>query len=295
MSFVPKICPNSQCLLTAKPGSAHFIKKGYHYVRRLNQKFKKYQCKNCGRYFSSRTFKADYRHKKMDLNKLFAKLLIEGNSLRGIGRTLGLTYNNTYKKFLWFKKLVETEKMKLRYSAEELQFDELESIHHTKCKPLSLILVANEKYQLLSAKVADMPAKGRLAEFSRKKYGMRKNERASKLREAFTEVLAGLKASPQSIKSDAHPVYKKIVHEYFPESVYEQHARKPNKNKLQERLHEKLHKKQFDPIFIINHTCARLRDRTKRLARRNWCTTKKVENLQLHLDIFVMMQFGLEL
>lgn len=222
-------------------------------------------------------------------------MLIEGNSLRGIGRTLGLTYNNTYKKFLWFKKLVEADKMKLRYSAEELQFDELESIHHTKCKPLSLVLVVNEKYQLLTAKVAEIPAKGRLAEFSRRKYGMRKNERAQKIREAFAEVLTGLKAPPLSIKSDAHPVYKKIVNEYFSGSAYEQYSRKPNKNKLRERLHEKLHKKRYDPLFVINQTCALLRDRTKRLARRNWCTTKKVENLQLQLDIFVMMQFGVEL
>lgn len=222
-------------------------------------------------------------------------MLVEGNSLRGIGRTLGLTYNNTYKKFLWFKKLVAAEKLKLRHHAEELQFDELESIHHTKCKPLSLILVANEKYQLLAAKVAEVPAKGRLAEFSRRKYGLRKNERTQKLHEAFTEVLEGLVAPPLRIKSDAHPVYRKIVEEHFSNCVYEQHIRKPDKRKLQERLHEKLHKKQFDPIFLINHTCARLRDRTRRLARRNWCTTKKVENLQLHLDIYVMMQFEVEL
>ena len=92
-----------------------------------------------------------------------------------IGRPVvsSFTYNNTYKKFLWFRKLVEEEKQKLSYSAETLQFDELETIHHTKCKPLNIVLVINEKYQLLVAKVAEMPAKGRLAEFSRKKYGIR--------------------------------------------------------------------------------------------------------------------------
>ena len=106
----------------------------------------------------------------MDLNPIFVRLLSEGNSLRGIGRILGLTYHNTYRKFLWFKRLVEEHQKSLRFSAEEIQFDELETIHHTKCKPLNLILVLNEKYQLISAKVAEMPAKGRLAEFSRKKY-----------------------------------------------------------------------------------------------------------------------------
>jgi hypothetical protein len=46
----------------------------------------------------------------MDLNPIFARLLSEGNSLRGISRILGLTYYNTYKKFLWLKTQVEVQK-----------------------------------------------------------------------------------------------------------------------------------------------------------------------------------------
>jgi len=289
MSYSPTHCPDLKCQ------GRVFIKKGFYVVRRINQKFRKFQCKTCNRYFSSRTFKADYRHKKMDLNPIFARLLSEGNSLRGIGRILGLTYHNTYKKFLWFKRLVEEHQKSLRFSAEEIQFDELETIHHTKCKPLNLILVLNEKYQLISAKVAEMPAKGRLAEFSRKKYGPRKNEQKEKLHEAFTEVLARLKIKPLRVKSDAHPVYRKIVETYFSGCEYQQFVQKKKKDKMRERMHEKINKKQFDPIFAINHKCAVLRDRIKRLVRRNWCTTKKVANLQLHLDIFISIQAGMKI
>lgn len=289
MSYYPAHCPNTNC------SSTHFIKKGFHYVRRLNQKFRKYQCKVCFRYFSSRTFKADYRHKKMDLNPIFAKLLAEGNSLRGVSRILGLTYYNTYKKFLWFKNLVEEHKKSLTFSAREIQFDEMESIHHTKCKPLSLVVVLNEKYQIMSAKVAEIPAKGRLAEFSRKKYGLRKNERVQKLCEAFDEVSERLTNRPMFIKSDAHPVYRKIVESYFPDCLYRQFSRKSKKDKLRERMHENLHKKRYDPIFVVNHKCAVLRDRIKRLVRRNWCTTKKVENLQLHLDLLICLHSGMKI
>jgi len=172
----------------------------------------------------------------MDLNPIFSKLLAEGNSIRGISRILGLTYYNTYKKFLWFKNLVAEHKKSLTFSAREIQFDEMESIHHTKCKPLSLVVVLNEKYQLMSAKVAEIPAKGRLAEFSRKKYGLRKNERIQKLREAFDEVSAQLTNKPMFIKSDAHPVYRKIVESYFPEKQKRQtagkNARKPTQEKV---------------------------------------------------------------
>jgi len=289
MSYSPTRCPDLNC------SGRVFIKKGFHVVLRLNQKFRKFQCKSCDRYFSSRTFKADYRHKKMDLNPIFARLLSEGNSLRGISRILGLTYFNTYKKFLWFKGLVDEHQKSLRFSAEEIQFDELETIHHTKCKPINIILVLNEKYQLISAKVAEMPAKGRLAEFSRKKYGPRKNEQKEKLNKAFSEVQIRLTNSPLRVKSDAHPVYRKIVEKHFPDSKYQQFIRKKKKDKMRERMHEKLFKKQFDPIFAINHKCAVLRDRIKRLVRRNWCTTKKVENLQLHLDIFISMQAGMKI
>lgn len=231
----------------------------------------------------------------MDLNPIFAKLLAEGNSLRGISRILGLTYYNTYKKFLWFKKLVDEHKKSLRFSAKEIQFDEMESIHHTKCKPLSLVVVLNEKYQMMSAKVAEIPAKGRLAEFSRKKYGLRKNERIQKLCEAFDEVSERLTSRPIIIKSDAHPVYRKIVKSYFPDCLYKQFARKNKKDKLRERMHENLHKKRYDPIFVVNHKCAVLRDRIKRLVRRSWCTTKKVENLQLHLDLLICLHSGMKI
>lgn len=231
----------------------------------------------------------------MDLNPIFAKLLSEGNSLRGISRILGLTYYNTYKKFLWFKNIVEEHQKSLRFSAEELQFDELETIHHTKCKPLNLVIVLNEKNQLMSAKVAEMPAKGRLAEFSRRRYGLRKNERVQKLQEAFAEVTERLINRPRLIKSDAHPVYRKIVQKYFSDCSYQQFVRKKEKNKLRERMHEKLNKKRYDPIFKVNHKCAILRDRIKRLVRRSWCTTKKVENLQLHLDLLISVHSGMKI
>jgi hypothetical protein len=67
----------------------------------------------------------------------------------------------------------------------------LETIHHTKCKPLNIVLVINKKYQLMSAKVA------------------------------FNEVCHRLTNQPSLIKSDAHPVYRKVVESFFPDCQYE--------------------------------------------------------------------------
>ena len=225
----------------------------------------------------------------MDKNLLFVKMLIEGNSIRGISRMIGLTYKNTYNKFLWFRSLVEEEKKKLSYQAKKLQIDELETFHHTKCKPLSVVMVVNENHQLLEAKVAEMPAKGKLAAFSRKKYGYRKDERKEKISEALRSVKEKLKQSPVLIESDANPAYPNQVARYFSGVKFIQYNQsKKEKHRLS--LHETLHKKKFDPLFAVNHKCALLRRRLSRLARRTWCTTKKPENLQLHLDIFMVTQ-----
>ena len=289
MSFAPKTCPSLNCQFHQNPGG-YFIKKGFFTIKRLNQKVRKYQCTHCRKVFSSRTTKPDYRHKKMDLNFKLAKLLVEGNSLRSASRILGLSYSSTYQKFLWLKKVIDTKKGRLQFKAKTLQFDELESIHHTKCKPLSIALIVNENHELLSAQVAEMPAKGRLAEFSRNKYGPRIDERTEKLKTAFSEVRSRLEKLPLVLESDQRPGYRKVVEELLPEPIYNQYNRS-KKERLQARLHEKSQKKRFDPLFAINHKCALLRSQIKRLTRRSWCTTKKPENLQLHLDLFIIMQF----
>ena len=288
MSFAPKKCPDNNCPFNLN-SNGKFIKKGHFYIKCLNQYVRKFQCKACLKIFSSRTFKIDYRHKRMIDNVMFVKLLTEGNSIRGIGRILNFTYKNAYNKFLWFKSLVEVEKAKLRFEAESLQIDELETYHHTKCKPLSVVLVVNNKHKLLEAKVAEMPAKGKLAEFSRKKYGYRKDERKQKLAEALESVKSKLQNRPKTISSDANPSYPNQVSRYFAGVRFIQHNQS-KKEKHRDKLHETLHKKEFDPLFAVNHKCALLRRRINRLARKTWCATKKIENLQLHLDLFIVSQ-----
>ncbi|HXH76731.1 MAG TPA: hypothetical protein VNJ08_17305, partial [Bacteriovoracaceae bacterium] len=48
-----------------------------------------------------------------------------------------------------------------------------------------------------------------------------------------------------------------------------------------------LKKVRFDPLFMVNHTCALLRANVNRLIRKTWCTTKDPARLKDHLDVFV--------
>jgi len=228
----------------------------------------------------------------MDLNSKLADLLARGHSLRDCARTLGMTYRNTYLKFLWLAEQSRIKNSVVRYSAQVIQFDELETIHHTKCKPLSISLMVSENYELLEAKVAEIPAKGRLAEFSRKKYGPRQDQSRAAMTECFESLKSKLINHPIKMMSDAKPSYGFFVKKYFRGCMHEVHNR-CEKERHRDRLHEKLEKKQFDPMFAVNQKCAKLRASVRRLTRRSWCTTKKVENLQGHLEIFMAQSRGL--
>lgn len=289
MSYHPTHCSHPQCKNHRNSGGT-FIKKGFFKIRRINQTVRRFQCKSCGRTFSSRSFKPDYGHKKMDLNDKLRKLLVEGSSLRACSRILGMTYNNTCAKFHWLMAQARLQKEVLKYQAQTLYFDEMETIHHTKCKPLSIGVVVNDKYQILSLQVAEMPAKGRLAAFSVQKYGPRRDDREKMIEEMLREVQSKLILAPVEIKSDAKSSYAKHVRNCFPKALYETHSR-AQKDRHRDRLHEKLHKKIYDPLFALNQRCAKLRSDIRRLTRRSWCTTKKPENLQGHLDLYLVSQF----
>lgn len=288
MPFSPKTCANSSCPFAKSPGGV-FHRKGFFKTKRTNSVFRRYMCVSCKKYFSSRTFAPDYRQKKKDLNPLLSKLLTEGQTIRAAARTIGMTYRNTYNKFLWLARQAKSYRESLKLDASTLYFDEMETIEHTKCKPVSILLLVNENYRILEAKVAQMPAKGRLAAFSRKKYGRRQDLRSKAIRDAFRFTFSKLNSPPKLVLSDAKPSYKPMVKEFFSEARHLVHSRE-DKDRHRDRLHERYHKKLFDPMFVINQRCAKLRSDIRRLTRRSWCTTKKVENLQLHLDLYLANQ-----
>ena len=203
-----------------------------------------------------------------------------------------MTYKNTFEKFLWLGKQAKEYKDKLKLEATLTIFiDEMETIEHTKCKPVSILMIVNAKMEILEAKAAIMPAKGRLANFSVKKYGKRIDDRNFVLRETLEDIKNKLPSPPIFILSDAKPSYATCIREYFPEARHDVHCRaQKEKDRHRDRLHEFEGKRRYDPMFKLNQRCAKLRSDIKRLVRRSWCTTKKIENLQLHLDLYIQQQ-----
>ena len=162
----------------------------------------------------------------------------------------------------------------------------MESIEHTKLKPLTIPLCVSEDFKILGLNVGRIPAKGHLAEVSRRKYGVRENEREKALRELFAELKNQLKVLPQTITTDSHPLYPKLIKEYFPQAKHILVVSRAMKEKKRELIHQKSAKKIFDPIFALNQRCAKIRSDVRRMTRRSWCTTKSIENLKKHLGLY---------
>ena len=166
-----------------------------------------------------------------------------------------------------------------------IQFDELITIEHTKCKPLAVSMaVAEKSRKIIGFRVSQTPATGHLARISRKKYGYRPDCRLEGMNDLFKQLKSTL--SPKiSIKSDECPFYHGVVKRYFPQANYVQH----HSHKSSVAGQGELKKVWKDPLFYINHTFAMLRANINRLVRKTWCTTKKVSRLIDHLTIYMWM------
>jgi hypothetical protein len=166
----------------------------------------------------------------------------------------------------------------------EMEFDDLETIEHSKYKPVSVLLAVEAgTRRILGFRVASMPAKGLLSKKAFKKYGRRKDERSPRRKELFRE-LAPVLADGAIIRSDSNPYYRKDVKEFFPKCHHVQILGVRGALTGQGELKKTF----FDPIFSLNHTCAMFRANVARLIRKTWCTTKKIERLNDHLAIYAV-------
>ena len=208
-----------------------------------------------------------------------------GISQRRCAELLHLDRKTVVKKFLFLSLEAEFFLRKLNLSwprADTIEFDDLETIEHTKLKPLSVTLAVEHKTRrILGVEVSRMPAKGLLAEEARKRYGPRTDERA----EGRERLLSGLKClvtEEPVFKSDRNPHYEADVKRKFPNARHLRYKGRRARDQGQDELKEG----GFDPLFSLNHTCAMLRANINRLFRKTWCTTKQSERLYCHLVLY---------
>ena len=265
----------------------NFVKAGF-YRRKDDAKWiQRFRCKNCQKHFSRATHNLACGQKKRRFNARLFKLLASGVSQRRSARILGLNKNTIKGKLLFLSKVAALKQERLLnsiapHSLSEVQFDDLITTEHTKLKPLSVSCAVEEKSRLiLGTKVSSIPAFGLLAAKSRQKYGKRKNQHPAQFR-ALLRDIHPLVSPEATFKSDEHKTYPLVLKKVFPRAKHTSY--KGGRGCVTGQ--GELKRKNFDPLFSINHVYAMLRANINRLFRRTWCTTKDPTMLQHHLNIY---------
>ena len=261
------------------------VKRGHYH--RPGSKIQRFQCKSCYRSFCEHIHSDWYREKKPYLRRAIFLDLSGGKTLRRLAVHLQISRTTVARKFVKLgalcKKLAKRD-LQILPQLSELQFDDLETFCHSKCKPLSVsIAVQPQTRRILGLEVSVMPAKGRLVHLARKKYGPRADERSLGRQKLFTE-LKEITREDVSILSDMNPHYPADIKKYFPEGT---HTTTRGRRGCVVGQGE-LKSGGWDPLFSLNHTCAMLRANMSRLFRRTWNTTKLKERLEAHLWIYVL-------
>ena len=270
-------------------GKRHVRKYGKFRRKSDSKVIQRYVCLICEKTFSSACNNPAYKQNKRRLNFKIKIQLSSLCSMRRIAKNLNTSRITVARKLIFLGELcLKSHKKALEKKlnpVEAIQFDELQTIEHTKCKPLSIaVAVAEKSRKIIGFSVSSMPATGHLAKVAYKKYGFRPDKRREGLERLF-EQIKPLVTSKTTFHSDQHPYYKGLIERYFPKSSYRQS--KGSKGCVSGQ--GELKKQGKDPLFYINHTLAMLRANINRLIRKTWCTTKDPTQLAYHLAIYMMV------
>jgi hypothetical protein len=279
-------CPNSHCVFYH---SWLYQAKDGRYYRRDDRHFiQRYKCRGCSVKYSASTHTLEYRQKKRTLNRIVQNELCSGVSQRRCARNLNLNRTTIARKLVYLALKARQSQAELlvklsKSPVEKVQFDDLITSIHTRLKPAAISVVIESRTRLiLGTRVSQLPAFGKIAHVSRKKYGKRADEHKENL-EQLIKSLQGVIHPHAKFQTDEHKRYPLVLKKYFPLAEHEKYkslrASVAGQGELKTRT--------FDPLFMINHTLAMFRANINRLFRKTWCTSKKEEALQRHVDIFV--------
>jgi transposase-like protein len=278
-------CPNFSCQFHQKKD--RIIKDGYYHRKNDSRKISRFKCTHCKKKFSQSTFQLEYRQKKRRINHRLFLYLSSGVSQRRAARFINVDKKTVARRlrYLATKCRLKNDRFLSQFSGNQIthiQIDDLITSEHTKLKPLTVSSAICAKSRIiLATSVAPIPAFGHLSKLSIRKYGRRMNFHHESLKTIFCKIRP-LVCGEALIQSDKHKKYPEFIEQYFPcakhESFESERACVTGQGELK--------KGKFDPLFSINHTYAMLRANINRLFRRTWCTTKSLQHLQDHLDIY---------
>jgi len=249
----------------------------------------RFRCRSCRKTFSIRTFKADYYDKRPSLNAEVLSRLCSGTGYRQTSREIGISLNGLYhkaRKLNRHLKFLHDNLMGDFHEDAVFLFDELETFEACRStSPVTVpILIEHGSMFIVDAKSGRIPPSGKMTAKRREKiaewqevHGKRPNES----RQAVASVLATLREKTAHLDqlefvTDAKKTYPKLLREAFGADRV-----------VQSTVSSKRTRDTSNPLFRINLTNAIGRDRLARLHRRSWCVTKRREQLDGHLSMWI--------
>ena len=277
-----KLCPNPNCAFPQ-----NFIKDGRFRRKEDSKMIQRFRCKSCLTRFSNATFSECYYQKKRRINLSVLRLLSAGVSMRRSALLLKVDKKTIERKLPFLamrcRRLNKNYIERFKGRIHNIQIDDLITKENSKLKPLSVTIAVDEgRRTILAVEVSQIPSFGIFSKLAVKKYGLRKDEHQEGLKRVF-DSLSKIVSPEVLVKSDEHQRYPDFVKTYFPKG---RHLTFKSTRATIAGQGE-LRVKSFDPLFIVNHTCAILRANVNRLIRKTWCTTKDQARLKDHLDIFM--------
>lgn len=274
-------CPNELCQNHTDPPSDFYRKKGYRRpVNAPSQKIPRYQCKDCGAYFSATRAKGIHGQRRPDINEQIFKLAVSGVSMRRMVELVGCHQRTVASKITHLAEQAEKKHAQFLEDTRTscVMIDELETFMHSRYKQLSVSMAVRVKTgHVLGFSVARKPCNQPRGQI---KYKWTVDHRPQAFHGMLLSIQDALKPGCTVI-TDGHPSYAKWLGKG-----------------LANYQHRVLHSPDtpgYDPLFVINHTFAKMRNDLARLGRKTWTTTKTIKGLEEHLWLWVAWTNGYKL
>lgn len=237
------------------------------------QRVQRYKCKACLRTFTARTFSKNYRLRKQRLTPMIIKLCCEGVSFRGIARTLEINVKTVESYFLREANIARDEQLKDIANGEIktsfAQVDEVQTFEHSHKRPLGIQLAVRAKTsEIIVAKVCRIPMAAQTASRADKEAYQKMSTRNQAKVELALDLNKIMRDS-KTIKSDGKYFCREIVEKIVDNVNYISEVHRNN------------------PIWRLDKVVLMMRQHVSRLRRSTLATTKRIDRLQNHLDLYI--------
>lgn len=291
-TFIPPHCPRDEC--PSRCSSLPFLwqRKG-RFRRECDERIvQRFRCQCCRHYFSTQTFRLDYRLHRPTLHLQLFDAFVSKVTQRQAARNLECTRKSVVHRLSLLSNHAQTFHARVLARARsrggirgDFQLDELETFELSRrlCPVTMPVLIELHSYFVVHLEAAPLPARGKPSRkelerrLEREKLEGRRRSGSRAAVEKCFRVLADVREPHRDlvISTDCKSSYASVLRQVMPRNYH--HVRHSSTTR----------RDYYNPLFPINHTLAMLRDGLSRLVRRSWGASKQRKWLERHAWIWI--------